>query len=159
MKNLLTIISFLFVFGQSYAHEEIKWTNFNDVTDSVKTNPKPVLIFVTADWCKYCKMQTNSTFSDSTLVKELNENYYCIKLNEQEKNDITFMNRTYKYVTTANGTGYHQLAHLLSKQNGESTFPSTLFLNSNLNFIGKLNGFVDTKTLKNVILPEEVSQL
>ena len=66
------------------------------------------------------------------------------------------MNRTYKYVTTANGTGYHQLAHLLSKQNGESTFPSTLFLNTNLNFIGKLNGFVDTKTLKNVIQPSNV---
>ena len=55
-------------------------------------NPKKIFIDVYTDWCGWCKRMDNTTFKDSVMVKFLNDNFYCVKLNAEQKEDIKSSN-------------------------------------------------------------------
>lgn len=146
----LGLFFFLFMSLQTSKAQTISWTDFESLGDSLRQTPKPLLIFVKAKWCKYCKMQENSTFKDKKLQKVLNENFYCLKLDAESTKTIKFLNRTYQSSQTA----YHQLAEYLAKSKGEVTLPTTLIFDKKFRPVGKWTSFV-----KSDILLELISKL
>lgn len=96
------------------------------------------MIFIYTDWCKYCKMQENTTFQDSMLVEKFNQTYYCLKLNAEHKNEITFLNKTYSY---NNLEGHHELAIFLGRKEGKLIFPTTIFYEIPTSKLVRLQGF------------------
>lgn len=147
---LIIILKMLLWPSYSFAQQEISWTSFEHLNDSLRKERKPLMIYVYTDWCKYCKMQDNSTFNDTELSKYLSSNFYCLKLNAEEKNDIIFLNRTYRFKSSGAGTGQHELAEFLAKENGDVHFPATIFLSTELEFREKLIGFQSVKEIYSV---------
>jgi thioredoxin-related protein len=146
----MRLITFLFltVTGctASFA-QQVKWTSFEKVQEGMRTDPKPLLVFIHTDWCKFCAMQENKTINDPPVVEKLNSNFYAIRLNAEEKSDITFLNRKYVYQSEGAGSGYHQLAELLGKENGILTFPTILILSETFAVMDRTTGFVSSKDL------------
>jgi len=81
------------------------------------------MIDVFTDWCGWCKKMDAETFSNPEIAKYVNELNYAVKFNAEQKADITFQGKTFKYVDQGNGKGYHELAAALLS----TSFPSLLF--------------------------------
>jgi len=52
------------------------------------------------------------TFQDPAVIKFLNENFYAVKFNAEQKDDIVFNEKTFSFVKSGR-RGVHQLAYAL----------------------------------------------
>lgn len=143
MRVLMILLPLLFSTHPSLFSQELKWTNFEDLPELQRKESRPVLVFIHADWCKFCMMQENNTFSDREIAQYLNENYYVLKLNGEDKSSIKFLGREYRYTSSGAGTGQHQLAELLGKVDGELSYPTTVILSPEFQLKGRENGFLN----------------
>jgi len=140
--RFLLIISFYYLLSGLTAQSTINWISFDELPDSLLVNPKPVLVFIYAEWCPYCKLQDRKTFSKSKVIKDLG-NYYCLRLNAEEKKDIQFLNRTYQFRRTSYRSGTHELARYLGIFDGGLVLPTSVLLNEKLQVVKKEQGYLD----------------
>jgi uncharacterized protein YyaL (SSP411 family) len=75
-----------------------------------KKEPRKVVVDVYTEWCGWCKKMDKATFQNEVIVKYLNENYYAIKFNAEQREDIHLKGKDYEYVKSMGGKGYHELA-------------------------------------------------
>ena len=143
--ELLTLLFLITISFTASLAQEVRWLSFEEVQKKMSSDPKPVVVFIHTDWCKYCAMQESNTFTNSSVIQNLTSDFYAIRLNAEEKSEITFLNRKYSY--PAAGSGYHQLAELLGKDNGEVIFPTTLILSKTFLIIDRTTGFVSSSEL------------
>ena len=106
-----------------------------------------VLIFIHTDWCKYCLMQSQTTFKDSSIIAALNKDYYCLKLNPEDTSSIEFLGKTYR----SNTNEYHQLAQFLAAKDGKITLPSTVLLNQQFQLINNFNSYLSINELSSIL--------
>ena len=93
-------------------------------------------------------MQENTAYKDVDLSRLLNKNFYCLRLNAEETDDITFLNRIYAFHSYS---GYNQLAEIIGKQNGRLIFPTTVLINTDLQVFKRLQGLQKAKSLIQLI--------
>jgi len=149
------LIILFFVFsGLSSNAQEVNWRSFEELPQLMREEAKPVMVFLYTDWCKFCALQKNNTFTNTEITTLLNENYYCLKLDGESKAPIKFLNREYEYQATGVNTGQHELAQLLGKMNGEVSYPTTIILSENNQLQSRMNGFLDVPQLKEMILAQ-----
>lgn len=147
-SKLLFLVLTLFIAATFQAHpQKMKWSSFDELIENMRKQPRPIVIFIHTDWCKFCAMQENNTFSHPTVVKQLNEKCYAVRLNAEERNDIMFLNKKYHYKPSGAGSGYHQLAEMLARKNGKLTLPSTVILSEAWQIVHKAEGFLTSDEL------------
>jgi thioredoxin-related protein len=103
----------------------IKWMTFEQAVALNKTTPKKFVIDVYTDWCGWCKVMDRETFTKPEIIKYVNDNYYAVKLNAEQKEDIIFDNKTFSYVAQGRG-GYHTFAASLLDNN--MGYPTLVYL-------------------------------
>ena len=116
----------------------LQWYSVSDLDELQKKAPKKVIVDIYTDWCKWCKVMDEKTFTDAELISYLNSNYYMVKLNAETKSDISFKGTAYGYVQSGR-RGYHSLAKELSKD--KLSYPSFAILDKNLNVVDVTRGF------------------
>ena len=124
-----------------------------EALEKSKTQHKKVFIDVYTDWCGWCKRMDDSTFSDPAVAKYLNDNFYAVKLNAEQQQDITYKGKVYHF--KKNGArGYHELASTLL--NNRLIFPTTVFLDENQDLIQALPNYVDARKMEDNHLNEQI---
>ena len=118
--------------------EKIEWITFEQAFEKNKTNPKPWIIDIYTDWCGWCKRLDQTTFADSAIVADVQSNYYAVKLDAEQKEDIVLDGATYSFVASGK-RGYHELAAAL--MNGEMSYPTIVFLNDQLQNLQPVKGY------------------
>lgn len=113
---------------QAVTQQKINWKTFEEVEALMKTKPKKVLIDVYTDWCGWCKKLDKEVYENPTAIQYINENFYAIKFNAEQKEDIKFMGKTYKAVPTGRSST-NQLA--IDMMNGQLSYPTTIFMEEN----------------------------
>ena len=143
-QSITTVILFLSVaaFGQLLNPEHhggpVKWLTFEQAVQLSKKEKKPVFIDVYTTWCGPCKMMDKYTFADSAVAKILNNDFYPVKLNAEQHEDIVFDGITFKWVNSG-GNGYHQLA--ASLLNNKLQYPTFVFMTEEIKIIQAISGF------------------
>ena len=92
-------------------------------------------------------MMQNSTFKNEEVIQKLNDNFYFISFDAEDKNDITFKNHTFKYKPKGRNSGVHELAEALSNQ----TYPTLIILNPNYAIDAQFKSFINAKELLNYL--------
>ncbi|MBU3010867.1 DUF255 domain-containing protein [Polaribacter vadi] len=154
MKSKVLIIIFFFgCFALKAQHSEIKLKeySFSEVESLQKSNPKPLFIFIYTDWCKICEGMKKTTFKNDKVISLLNKHFYFIKLNGEEKKDITFFSKTFVYKPSGNKTGTHQLAKELASIEGKISYPTTTILNSKFEIDVQVDSFINSKKIKKIL--------
>jgi thioredoxin-related protein len=137
------------LYGQAES-SRIKWYTFEQAVELSKKTPKKLMIDVYTDWCGWCKKMDAETFSNPDIAKYVNEHFYAVKFNAEQKADITFQGKTFKYVDQGNGKGYHELAAaLLSNQ---LSFPTISYLNEKLELLGPVPGYRNAHDLEPLLV-------
>ncbi|WP_168563922.1 thioredoxin family protein [Crateriforma spongiae] len=65
----------------SPAAAEIPWKNSPEAAlNAARSEGKPILVFVTAEWCHYCKKMKKDTWSDRTASSVVAANFQTLML-------------------------------------------------------------------------------
>jgi len=144
MKNTLRIITIIMIsqLGFSQSKEEIKWYDFEEAIALNKTNPKLIFIDVFTDWCGWCKKMDASTFKDPAIAKYMNEKYYCVKLNAERTDTVSFMGHQFYNNNPDGRRSTHQIAALLLQN--KMSYPSYVFMNEESKVLTVVKGFLNT---------------
>jgi thioredoxin-related protein len=81
-------------------------------------------------------------------VNYINENYYAVKLDAEQKEDIILMDNTFKYVAEGR-RGYHELAAALLQ--GKMSYPTTVFLDESFSMIQPVPGYLDARGIEPIL--------
>ena len=139
IKKSLLILSLL-ITGINYG-QEIKWYTIEQAIELNKKEPRKIIVDVYTNWCSWCKVMDKNTYGNKIIAEYLNKKFYPVKLNAEQKEDITIGGKTYKYV--AQGRGYHELAAALL--NGNLGYPSVVFLDEQIKMIQPFQGYIKPK--------------
>lgn len=90
----------------------IKWYSWEEAMEANKTAPKKIFVDLYTNWCGWCKKMDKETFTDAEIVKYLNENFYPVKFNAEQKEAIVFNDKTFEFIQSGR-RGVHQLAYAL----------------------------------------------
>ena len=133
IATLLTFIAVSFAFNFSTAETKavtpVKWYSLEEAVALQKKKPKKIFIDMYTDWCGWCKRMDATTFTDPAVSAYLNENFYCVKFDAEQKNPVTFQGKTFNFITSGS-RGYHELAAALL--DGQLGYPSFVYLNEKL---------------------------
>ncbi|MEX2336216.1 MAG: DUF255 domain-containing protein [Fulvivirga sp.] len=132
----------------SVAESPVNWMSFEEALEKSKTEKRKIFIDVYTDWCGWCKVMEKNTFSEPEIAKYLNENFYPVKLDGEQKEDITFKGQTFKFVPSGRN-GYHELAAALMQN--KLSYPTVVFLDEDFNMIQPLAGYQKPEPFKKII--------
>lgn len=118
--------------------DAIQWLSWNEAAAAQEQDPKLLLVDVYTDWCKWCKVMDDQTFSDPTVADYINEHFYAVKLNAETENPINFRGQEFK-VVAGGRRGIHTLAYALL--DGQLSYPSYVYLNENYERMHISKGF------------------
>lgn len=149
MKKLILLI-LLVIANSSFA--QLKTHTFEEAEKLSVKNPKPFVVFIHTSWCKYCKMMQNSTFKNEKVIKQLNEKFYFIPFDAEDKNDITFNNHIFKFKSKGNDSGIHELAEALAEKQGTIAYPTITILNPNHSIELQLQSFLNAENLFEILI-------
>ncbi|GAB2610366.1 thioredoxin family protein [Belliella aquatica] len=154
MKTVTVILIMIFLSRYSPAQEKSTnfWLDFEQLEDSLQVNPKPVFLYFHTDWCTYCRKMEAEVFSKPFIIAELSENYYAVKFDAENPEDVifdgmVFSNRQLK----KSRTPLHDLAILFNGQNETFAPPLLLLMDENFLIKKRINSYLDSKSLRNVL--------
>ncbi|MEG1949512.1 MAG: thioredoxin family protein [Odoribacter sp.] len=91
------------------------WTEFKDLDQKRKEKKKKILLFLEAPWNNSSKMMEKIVFPDTTFAALADKHFYCLRLDAQSTDTLTFM--THRFTNAgAENNNLHQLAIALSEQ-------------------------------------------
>lgn len=124
--------------GQITEVSPVKWITFEEAIAKSKTEKRRIFIDVYTDWCGWCKVMDKNTFADPIVAKLLNDKFYAVKLNAEQREDIVFEGTTFKFIENGR-SGYHQLAAALL--NNQLSYPTVVFLDEDFKMLQPLPGY------------------
>ena len=78
--------------------ETIKWYTWEEAIQANKTVKKKFIIDLYTDWCGWCKVMDKKTFTQSEIASYINEHFYPIKFDAEQKTPVVYNNHTFKHL-------------------------------------------------------------
>jgi len=149
-KLLSVMLIIVALNNNSFAQEKsaVKWYTIEEVQELVKNEPRKIYIDMYTDWCGWCKVMDKKTFTNESIAEKLNSNFYAVKFDAEGRDEVQFKDKTFKFVAQGS-RGYHELAAALMQ--GKMSYPTSVFLDENLNIISPLPGYYPPEKLDPVL--------
>jgi len=120
---------------------EVTWVKLDDLEATLKKEPRNVIVDVYTDWCGPCKMMDRQTFTDSTIIKIMNEDFYAVKFNAEGPDEINFQGKKWSNPNHDPERRGRNAKHELSSFFQVRGYPCLVVLDENLKIKDKLLGF------------------
>lgn len=136
-----------YIFAQNLHSSKVQWISFEQAEKMAKStkSPKKILVDLYTDNCGWCKKMDLSTFQNEFISHFMNENFYPIRFNAQQKKDVLFNDNTFKL----DKSGFHELAIALSM--GDLGFPTLVFLDEENQIIQPIQGYQSVDELERIM--------
>ncbi|WP_258097973.1 thioredoxin family protein [Marinoscillum pacificum] len=128
--------------------QEVKWMSFEEAVEASKKEPKKLLIDVYTDWCGWCKKMDKEAYANESIAAYINETFYPVKFDAEQKEDIEFDGHTFKFVASGR-RGVHQLAAALT--NNKLSYPTTVFMDEEFRIIQPIPGYMTAQSMDPIL--------
>ncbi len=137
----------------SHANSPIQWMSFEQAQEAMKKEPRKLFVDVYTYWCGPCKMLDRNTFANPQFAKYVNENYYAVKFNAQDENDIVFAGNTYSNPNydPKRGQRRRNATHQLAGAFQVRAFPTMVILNEQLQIMKSIRGYKTPQQLQPIL--------
>ncbi len=103
-KHTNSLISESSPYLLQHAHNPVNWKAWNTANlDEAKKLNKPILISIGYSSCHWCHVMEHESFEDEEVAAYMNENYYCIKVDREERPDVDQIYMTAANIITGSG--------------------------------------------------------
>ena len=151
IRTTFLIIVF-FSFAAMHAQETNLLTySMKSVDSLMKKEARNVAVFLTADWCNFCKNMELNTLADRKVSQQLNDEFYFVKFNSESKETVQYQNQTFRYKPISRNSGTHELAVALGTIDGQLLYPTFVMLNPSNEIIFQHSGFLNKAELLSVL--------
>lgn len=139
--------SIVFVFSLLPCVGQLKSHSFAEASELSKSDPRPFVVFIHTDWCKYCQMMEHTTFKNDEVIELLNKQFYFIRFNAENPESINFGGNTFYFKPNGRRSGIHDLAVQLAQINTTVAYPTITILDADYSITLQKPSFTDAKTL------------
>lgn len=115
----------------------IEWTAASTPHADISAAGKPIYLFVSTDWCTFCRKMESQTFTDTKVQTLLNELFVAITINPEKPGTAAFTGKEMSYAD-------------LARQLGVSGYPANFFFDSEGNLIGGQPGYIDARSFADI---------
>lgn len=115
-----------------------------DIEKLQKKKAKKTIVHISSDFCNSCKVQTATTFRDSSIAGYLNKHYYFTEFNAETNDTVKFKGETF-FKTPINGYPLHTFA--LKATNNRLQFPCIAILDEHGNPLDAVGPFLTAEAL------------
>ncbi len=131
------------------AGSEIQWLSLDDVQVAMKKEARLVWFDVYTDWCGWCKHMDKTTFSNPNVVRYMNEHFYSVKLDAEQKSDIRFQGKMFAAPNPPQNRAPHPFATWLL--NGQMSYPTSVVMDLNFQNPQPIPGYQDVKNIEMIL--------
>ncbi|MBT8326792.1 MAG: thioredoxin domain-containing protein [Bacteroidia bacterium] len=87
-----------------HAHNPVNWHawNIENLAEAKELN-KPILISIGYSSCHWCHVMEHESFEDEEVAAYMNEHFYCIKVDREERPDVDAIYMTAANIITGSG--------------------------------------------------------
>jgi thioredoxin-related protein len=136
------VISSTTLLAKKKSKIKIQWMTIAEVEQKLKTEPRKIIIDLYTSWCYWCKVMDKKTYKQEAVADYMNNHFYCIKLNAEQKESIKLKDIEYQ---TPNDTKTNNLA--ADWMQGQISYPSTIFMNAQFEAPKPVAGYIDAETM------------
>ncbi len=133
--------------------ESVRWMDFEALEVALTKETKKVFVDFVTEWCVYCKKMDRVVFRDPEVIRELNANYYCVRMNAESQDSIKFGGRTFinrEVGLKRNPT--HELPLLLgSREDHPFTLPVIIILNERFEVVERYFQYISPEQMKTIL--------
>lgn len=127
---------------------KVEWLTFEEAMSLHEKEPKKLLIDLYTNWCGWCKVMDRETYSNPQLSSYINENFYPVKFNAEQKEEVEFDGHTFKFIPSGR-KGVHELAAALT--NNKLSYPTTVFMDEDLRIIQPISGYLKPQQMEPIL--------
>lgn len=128
----------LFFNSNTNAGGNLKWYSFKEGYEKAVKEKKFLVVDFYTDWCHWCKVMDEKTYSQEVIINELNKNFVLVKLNPEKGGTVSFRGETYSSADFARAAQV-------------SGYPATGFFTRTGDFINTIVGYQDVEKFKTII--------
>lgn len=129
--------------GVSDDNTEIHWLSIDDLQVKMKEHPKMVYMDIYTDWCGWCKRMEATTFHNPQVVKYMNDNFYCVRLNAERKDTIRFVGKMYYYEPQ-----YRANTLAVELMHGQMSYPTSVVMEDHFQSATPIPGYQDVTNME-----------
>jgi thioredoxin-related protein len=149
MKKNASLLFLFLIISKNFAQPNL--ILFEQIDGLQIVEKRNLIVFIHADWCKYCQVMKSKTFKNEAVLNKLNQRFYFIDFNAEEKRNIVFNNNTFAFKPTGTNSGIHQLAIELGTVNNQIVYPVLCVLNEKNEIIFQHNSFLNARELLEIL--------
>ena len=82
--------------GLGQSTNNINWLDLNEAERLSEKSNKNMLLFFYRENCDFCEKMKSQTFTDSTVINLINENFFPVMLNGKSKTPITYNKKEFR---------------------------------------------------------------
>ncbi len=128
---------------------DVQWLSFEEAVAMHEKAPRKLLIDLYTDWCGWCKVMDRKTYSQKEIADYINENFYPVKFNAEQREPVEFRGRVFHFVGYGR-RGSHELAAALTKN--QLSYPTTVFMDEELKIIQPIAGYLKPDQMEPILV-------
>lgn len=141
-----TSLSFAGNGNKNEDQSKIHWMTIEQAEQKMKEHPKMVLMDVYTSWCVWCKRLDKTTYNNPDLIKYVNENFYAVKFNAEQKTPIHFMGKEWDY------NSQYQVNDLaIDLLHGRMSYPTTVIMEKDFKSAEPIPGYLEVPQMESIL--------